>query len=168
MFGDLDAAGRNDEGDGGRDIEAFGAAAAGAAGIEDRFPVDVDLLTVEIEHAGRPGSAWPVPRITRAAPVISATVSPFMRRAVIKAPTWAGVASPPMIWFMTSIISASERSCRSTTLAIASLDHHRLLPIPIHVSIEKIPQQLLAFDGQDRLGMELHPPDRQFRDAPAP
>ena len=33
-------------------------------------------------------------RITLAAAVISATVSPFIRRAVMKAPIWASVASP--------------------------------------------------------------------------
>ncbi len=60
-------------------------------------------------------------RITRAAPVISATVSPFRRMAVMKAPICAGVASPPMTWSMTSIISVSVRSWRSTTLAMACL-----------------------------------------------
>ena len=49
-------------------------------------------------------------RITRAAPVISATVSPFMRNAVMNEATCAGVASPDMIWSITSIISASVRS----------------------------------------------------------
>ena len=49
-------------------------------------------------------------RMTFAAPEISSTVSPFILRAVMNAPIWAGVASPDMIWFMTSIISDSERS----------------------------------------------------------
>src|SRR5580765_3586786 len=59
-------------------------------------------------------------RITRAAPVISPTLSPFMRRAVRKAATCSGEASPVMIWFITSIVSASERSIRFTNFSIAS------------------------------------------------
>ena len=55
-------------------------------------------------------------RMTLAAAVISATVSPFMRRAVIKAPIWASVASPSMMTSMARTISASVRSCRVTTL----------------------------------------------------
>ena len=39
----------------------------------------------------------------------------------LKAPIWAGVASPPMISFMTATISSSERSAFSITLAMASL-----------------------------------------------
>ncbi len=42
-------------------------------------------------------------------PVISSTVSPFMRRATRKAPTWAGVASPDMMSRMTAAASSSER-----------------------------------------------------------
>ena len=58
-------------------------------------------------------------RMTRTAPVISSTVSPFIRNPVIKEPIWAGVASPPMISFMTSTISSTPRSCFITTFAIA-------------------------------------------------
>jgi len=46
-------------------------------------------------------------RITRAAPVTSATVSPFMRSAVMKAPICAGVAFPSMTSVMASVISIS-------------------------------------------------------------
>src|SRR6266705_773544 len=63
---------------------------------------------------------WAFSRITRAAPVISSTVSPFTRKAVRKEATCKGVASPVMIWFMTSIVSASERLTRLTSFSIAS------------------------------------------------
>ncbi|EKD35406.1 MAG: hypothetical protein ACD_75C01923G0002 [uncultured bacterium] len=60
-------------------------------------------------------------RITRTAPTISSMVSPFIRIAVMKEPIWASVAVPPMISFMTAIISASSRFPPATTLLIASL-----------------------------------------------
>src|SRR4030095_2265952 len=59
-------------------------------------------------------------RITRAAPVISSTVSPFMRSAVRNAATCSGVASPVMIWFIASTVSVSERLTRLTSFSIAS------------------------------------------------
>lgn len=59
-------------------------------------------------------------RITRAAPAISARHSPFMRRATRKAPIWAGVACPSMIWSMAAIICSSLRSCPLTARAMAS------------------------------------------------
>jgi len=60
-------------------------------------------------------------RMTRAMPAISSTVSPLRRRAVTKAPNWAGVASPDMISSMTAAASSSERELPSMTLAIDSL-----------------------------------------------
>ena len=54
-------------------------------------------------------------RITRAAAVISATVSPFMRSAVMKEPIWASVASPFIIISMARVIAASFKSCPWTT-----------------------------------------------------
>ena len=59
-------------------------------------------------------------RITRAAAVISATVSPFIRRAVMKAPIWASVAEPSMMTSMARVISASVKSCPVTTFKMAS------------------------------------------------
>ena len=58
-------------------------------------------------------------RITLTAPTISSMVSPFIRSAVMKLPIWASVASPPIISFITMIISCSERSILSTVLLIA-------------------------------------------------
>ena len=66
-------------------------------------------------------------RITLAAAVISATVSPFILRAVMKAPIWASVASPFIMASMARIISASVRSCRLTTLSMASLSMRFIL-----------------------------------------
>src|SRR5207249_7801480 len=63
---------------------------------------------------------WAFSRITRAAPVISSTASPFTRKAVRKEAICKGVTSSCMIWFMTSIVSASERSTRWTSFSIAS------------------------------------------------
>jgi hypothetical protein len=60
-------------------------------------------------------------RMTWAAAVISGTVSPFMRRAVIKAPIWASVASPLMMVSMARTISGSVKFCRLTSFNMASL-----------------------------------------------
>ncbi len=60
-------------------------------------------------------------RMMRAAPVTSSTVSPFIRRAVMKAAICAGVAFPPITSSMACIISASFRSSWLTALAMASL-----------------------------------------------
>ena len=48
-------------------------------------------------------------RITRAAPVISSMVSPFIRKATKKPPICASLAAPVMMVFMTSIISFSVK-----------------------------------------------------------
>ncbi len=58
-------------------------------------------------------------RMTRAAPVISAMVSPFNLSAVMKAPIWAGVAWPLIITSIAPSISSSLRSMPSTTFWMA-------------------------------------------------
>ncbi len=60
-------------------------------------------------------------RMTRAEPVISSTVSPFMRSAVMYAAIWASVASPCMISRITASASASVRFVLVMTFAMASL-----------------------------------------------
>jgi hypothetical protein len=72
--------------------------------------------------------------MTRAAPVISSTVSPFILSAVMKDAIWAGVAPPDITWSITSIISASERSCLSTTREIAL----RIIAAPFQPKIKSI------------------------------
>ncbi len=60
-------------------------------------------------------------RIVRAKPVTSCTVSPFIRRAVIRLAICAGVASPSMISCITCAASVSVRSFPPTTFPMASL-----------------------------------------------
>src|SRR3972149_2820935 len=113
-------------------------------------------------------------RIARANP---ATVSPFIRSAVMNAAIWAGVASPSMITPSAACASASVRLCRSTTFRIASFssmcnspraggvgveaiprtthgDPFRSDPHPRHP--EEIPQNLFARQREDRLGVKLY------------
>src|SRR5512137_1155683 len=98
-------------------------------------------------------------RMTRAAPVTSTMVSPFMRRAVMKAPIWAGVAFPSMISVMVSVISVSCRSIAWTTLASAS----RIMmlfsfPVPGE-HLQEVSQNSFPVRREDRLGVKLHPLD---------
>ncbi len=60
-------------------------------------------------------------RATRAAAVISSSVSPFIRRAVRKDPTSTGGAAPFNISSMAAFISDSERFSRLIALVIACL-----------------------------------------------
>ena len=55
-------------------------------------------------------------RITRANPINSSTVSPFIRSATRNAAIWASVAWPDMMASMTANASSRVRSIRSTTL----------------------------------------------------
>src|SRR5512147_183763 len=89
--------------------------------------------------------------MTRAEPVISSTVSPFMRSAVIYAAIWASVASPCMISRITASASASVRCVPVTTLDIISL----IIVCVLVSDFQEVPQQVLARSGQDGLGMEL-------------
>ena len=74
VLGDVDAgAGHHERGDGG-DVKGVGAVAAGAAGIEQGLALS------------RPGSiGTAMPRMARAKPTSSSTVSPFIFRAIRKA-----------------------------------------------------------------------------------
>src|SRR6218665_1567525 len=74
-------------------------------------------------------------RMASAAPRISSSVSPFMRNATAKPPTWACVASPASIRPMTAAISSRVRSCRLTTRLNASLMVMALFP-PRHVTVD--------------------------------
>ena len=72
--------------------------------------VAVGFNNVDIDAATNHGIPVAFSRITRTAPTISSMVSPFILTAVIKEPIWASVALPPMISFITEIISVSVRS----------------------------------------------------------
>ncbi len=58
-------------------------------------------------------------RRVRTAPVTSSMVSPFIRRAMAKPATWAGVARPDMMSSMAEAASTSERLWPSTTREMA-------------------------------------------------
>ncbi len=64
---------------------------------------------------GRTGTVLAFRRSTRAAPPISAGVSPRARRAARKAATWTGGTVPSMTISMASSISAFPRRCFSIT-----------------------------------------------------
>jgi hypothetical protein len=83
VLGDRNPGPRNDKGRGRGNVESALLIAAGSASIEQ---------VLELTR-----TRYALSRITRAAPVISSTLSPFMRKAVRKAATWSGVASPVMI-----------------------------------------------------------------------
>ena len=65
------------------------------------------------------GVAWA--RAVLAMPVISSTVSPFMRRATMKPAIWEGVASPAMIVSMAAPASCSVRDWPRTSFPMASI-----------------------------------------------
>src|SRR6266446_7828852 len=102
-------------------------------------------------------------RAVRAKPVSSSTVSPFMRSATMKPAIWEGVASPRMITWKAEAASSSVRFSHLTSLAIASITS--VLLAPPHLcggtgwgsgAADEVAEDLLAFLGEDRLGMELH------------
>src|SRR3954462_8346198 len=96
-------------------------------------------------------------RIVRARPTSSATVSPFARRAIRKAPIWTGSARPSMI-----SASAAEvwSAVRCVPLQISSIARVRMslgMVEALALGAEEVSQQLLALRGEDRLRMELNP-----------
>src|SRR5712691_1290873 len=116
-------------------------------------------------------------RAVRAKPVISSTVSPFMRRATMKPAIWMGVASPRMIVSNAADASPSVNDSHLTSFAIDSIITVAARrpphiwggvrvgdPISRWLRSRRIPrrapdevaQDLLAFLGQHRLRVELH------------
>src|SRR6266851_3813790 len=117
-----------------------------------------------------------IARAVRAKPVISSTVSPFIRKATMKPAIWIGVASPRMIVSKAAAASASVSDSHLTSFAIDSIITvaSRLSP---HLwggvrggeqvwrsprsrrgpgcSPDEVAQDLLAFLGQHRLRVEL-------------
>ena len=76
----------------------------------------------QVSTTARPGRTLvTLSRMARAAPQISATLSPLTCNAVNKAPICAGVACPSMSSVTTACISSSVRSAPVTRRAIASL-----------------------------------------------
>src|SRR5487761_433234 len=128
-----------------------------------------------------------IARAVRANPVSSSTVSPLMRSATRKPAICTAVASPRMISSKLAAASSSESGSPLTSLAMASIIDKpppgaggagRWLERPeggihSHASLasrdlpggapEEIRQDLLAFLGEHRLGVELHPIGRLLR-----
>ncbi len=123
--------------------------------------------------ARRPARAPSRARMARAAPTSSSTVSPFMRSATSSAPICAGVASP--------VHQAQHDRCTcrprrdsglptacwiaSWMFMVAESAERPQRPARLR---EEVLQQLLAFERQDRLGMELHALDADARGAARP
>ncbi len=94
MLGDARAGRGSHEHRSGGDVEAGGAIATGADDVQ------------EMRDAAAPRPCADSSRITRAAPVISPTVSFFTRRPVMIAAVISGLTSPCMIWRISAIISS--------------------------------------------------------------
>ena len=92
-------------------------------------------------------------RIVLASPAISSTVSPFSRKAVTKAPNWAGVALPSMISSITVEASSIVSECLLTSCAMASF-------IILVNSIKEITQDLFPVLCHKRLRVELNTLER--------
>src|SRR3990172_3814380 len=111
-----------------------------------------------------------VARIMRAAPVISAAVSPRTRSAIRKAPISAGLASPAVMTSSARRISSSSRLLPSASFwirglsAVADMARSRPLaraggvPAPRRHAgkLEEVGEQRVALLGGDALGVELH------------
>ncbi len=104
--------------------------------LATRAPAPAAMKAAQVLTLKEPLSSPPVPqvssrspsistwllfsRMTRAMPVISSAVSPFMRRAVTNAANWAGVAAPVISCSMQAAAWGSVRSRRSTSRAMPS------------------------------------------------
>src|SRR5690606_5197472 len=105
------------------------------------------------------------------APAISSTVSPRTRSAIRKAPLWAGVTSPESrvskAWRASSRLSETPVA----TLAMKGLKASIGVPstrscgapglVPARGDIEEVAHHGRAMLGEDALGVELHPVQRQ-------
>src|SRR5918994_4580990 len=98
-------------------------------------------------------------RSVAARPAISPTVSPLVRRAMRNAAAWASEASPSMITRSTREAWSAGRSSPLATRSMASV---RTL-----FGIEEVAEQLVAVWREHRLGVELHPLERQLAVAQA-
>src|SRR5438132_9977923 len=92
------------------------------------------------------GSAFSL--ITRANPMSSVEVSPFILSAVRNPATCASVACPLMISSMTARASGSVRSVRSTSFWMIS--------VIIVLGLKKILQEVFSNDGHYRFRMKLN------------
>src|SRR3954451_6117571 len=99
-------------------------------------------------------------RMAAAAPEISATASPFMRRAISSAAFIGSLTWPSMSWPKRSSVSSWVRlspPVRRTSAARTSSGMGPLRGARLPAQIEEISQQMGAGAGEHRLGVELHP-----------
>src|SRR5262245_2298902 len=111
-----------------------------------------------------------------AAPVISSTVSPRTRSAIRKAPIWAGVAAPAVIWSRAVRISSSLSvapcetfwiSWRSSWEGWPSMVASCRMAGAVNIATpgretgesEEVGEQRVSVLGGDALGVKLHAPD---------
>src|SRR5690606_13189308 len=111
----------------------------------------VPTMSTNGPRRGRICTAWA--RMARAQPVISATVSPFMRRATRNPATWAGVAAPRITASMAAAACSSDRSWPSTSRRKMSRKDMAFPPR----QLEEIGQHGLAVGGKDGFRVKLHP-----------
>src|SRR4029077_9840257 len=109
------------------------------------------------------GTGAASPRIVRARPTSSGTVSPFARRAIRKAPVWIGSVRPSMISLSTAEAWSAVRWSPAQTASIARLT----TSLGIVALPDEVRQQVLPLRGEDGLGVELDALDRQLAVASA-
>src|SRR6185369_9546411 len=177
----LDPAGGNDKGDRSRNIEAVRAVATGTYDIENRLPIDVDVITIDIEDASAD------PYRGRMLPHDAGGTGDLFDRLPLHPEsgdegTDLSLSRPPghdlihhldhfaftqVIMFNDFCYRFLDHAClpwgrrACTRLANTPRKGGRRPPLRILFRhLQKIIQDLHSAFGQDRLRMELHSPDR--------
>src|SRR3954451_14302991 len=101
-------------------------------------------------------------RMAAAAPEISATASPFIRRAISRAAFIGSLNWPSMSWPKRSSVSSRVRLSPPVSRTRAARTSSGMGPLRLVAQIEEISQQVGAGGGEHRLRLELHPPIRQI------
>src|SRR5262245_14387693 len=158
-------------------------------------PAPAAIRAAQVETLKVPWLSPPVPTISTAssgtatrimrarsicaAPVISSTVSPRTRSAIRKAPIWAGVAAPAVIWSRAVRISSSLSVAPCETFWISWRNSWEGWPSMVAScrmaggvnvatpgrktgEIEEVGEQRVSVLGGDALGVELHPIDGMY------
>src|SRR5947209_4486412 len=95
-------------------------------------------------------------RMAAAAPEISATASPFMRRATSSAAFRVSLTCPSMSWPKSSSVSSRVRWSPAVTRTSAVRASMAIAGLPAEV--QEVGEQPWARAGEHRLGVELHAP----------
>src|SRR3972149_851897 len=146
------------------DTDLLPSLATGPPAAEETNAAAVDMLNVmeasppvphvSITSAGA-STLVAFSRMTLAEPVISSTVSPFIRQATRSAPIWAGLAPPVMTSFITEDDSSSVRSTPLTIFDIASFIM-ALSRACRGISLEEVTEDVLACPCEYRFRVELN------------